>query len=653
MLLLEPATVGSATMRNRLVFGPHETNLGRGRSFSERHVDYYRRRATGGCGLIVTEEASVHDSDWPYERAPLAAESGSGWAAVAAACHQEGAACVAAIGHAGLQGSSAYSQRELWAPSLVADAVTRELPKEMEPDDIAAVLDGFEAAARIAVDAGMDGVEVNAGQHSLVRQFLSGLTNLRGDDWGGDETGRIRFADEVLQRARAAIGSSVLGLRLSCDELAPWAGLTPDSAAQVAETLARHVDYLVVVRGSIFSVDATRPDANVEAGFNVGLVQQIHAAVDAQAAVVAQGSIIDPGQAEWALTDGRAELVEMTRAQIADPDLAHTLAADGRPRPCLLCNQRCRVRDARNPLVTCVVNPSAGYEAAEPELPTRSPARAFAVIGAGPAGLELARCLATAGHQVTVIDRALSPGGAVPSWAYGPGREPLGALVGWLADECGRLGVTLELGHETTPGDIAGLEAEGTKVVLCTGGRAGRREYAVDPTAVVITAAELLAKVRDSEEIDTGPVAVWDPIGGPIGINAALTLASRGSMVTLITPDVITGTQLASTGDLAAASTRLLQAGVTVVKRKVLRAAHAETVEIEDRFNGERAPVPADFLVDAGHRLANDELWRATGEQLPRAGDCVAPRTIYEAMLEGRRLAVSLAAAAPEPAGTH
>jgi 2,4-dienoyl-CoA reductase-like NADH-dependent reductase (Old Yellow Enzyme family) len=191
--LLEPLDLGPRTARNRVLFGPHVTNLGDDdRRLTARHTAYYGRRARGGCGTIVVEGASVHDSDWPYERAPLAARCGDGWAAIGAACHDEGALVLASLDHAGGQGSSAYSQAPLWAPSRVPEVATREVPKWMEAEDIAAVVAGFAGAAKLAVDAGCDGVEVNAGQHSLVRQFLSGLTNQREDEWGGPR--RYRFA---------------------------------------------------------------------------------------------------------------------------------------------------------------------------------------------------------------------------------------------------------------------------------------------------------------------------------------------------------------------------------------------------------------------------------------------------------------------------
>ena len=111
------------------MFGPHVTNLGDDqRRFTERHTAYYERRAQGGCGIVVTEGASVHALDWPYERAPLAAEAAAGWASIAEACHGHGALVFASLDHAGGQGSSAYSQRELWAPSRVPEVNSREVP---------------------------------------------------------------------------------------------------------------------------------------------------------------------------------------------------------------------------------------------------------------------------------------------------------------------------------------------------------------------------------------------------------------------------------------------------------------------------------------------------------------------------------------------
>jgi len=618
--LLDPLAVGARTAPNRVLFGPHVTNLGRDRRLSERHVAYYARRAAGGGGVIVTEEASVHESDWPYERAPLAADCGPGWQCVADAVHAHGSLVVAALGHAGGQGSSAYSQRPLWAPSRVPEVNTREVPKWMEVPDIAAVVDGFGRAAALAVRSGCDGVEVNAGQHSLVRQFLSGLTNHRGDEWGHD---RLRFARDVLTTVHAAVGDGVVGLRLSCDELAPWAGITPDQAVDIAVALTEHVDYLVVVRGSIYSAEQTRPDFHQHPMFNLDLCRRIRDAVPSRVAVYLQGSVIDVDAAADAVDSGACDGVEMTRAQIADPDVVAKLAA-GVPRqirPCILCNQTCQVRDVRNPVVTCVGEPSTGHETEDPDwlAPTARP-EDVVVIGGGPAGLECARVAAARGHRVRLVERDDRLGGAAA--VAGPGAP----LVAWLVAECERLGVEINL-HAA---DVERRPHE--RVVQCTGSRPGWRTYDVAPDAVVL---DVLDVRRGTAVPPDGAVVVHDPVGGTVGVALAEELGDRA---VLVTQDHIAGNELARTGDLAPANVRLQQRGVRIERRTLLRAVRAGEVEVEDRFTGGRRAIPARSVVDCGFRLP-DEPW--PGADL-RAGDCVAPRTVHEAILEGRRAALAL-----------
>ena len=249
-------------------------------------------------------------------------------------------------------------------------------------------------------------MEINAGQHSLVRQFLSGLTNQRDDAWGQD---RLLFAHQVIAAVRSAAGDRIVGLRLSCDELAPWAGITPEMAPGIAATLVgAGLDYLVVTRGSIYTVEKTRPDFHEPTGFNIELCRSVRAAVQGsapQVPVILQGSVVEVGQAEWTLggTDDPAscDAVEMTRAQIADPDLVAKLdTGRGRPHPGTgptlqsdLSGPRCR-----NPIVTCIGEPTSGRETEDPDwyVPATHH-RDVVVVGAGPAGLEAARVAAVRG----------------------------------------------------------------------------------------------------------------------------------------------------------------------------------------------------------------------------------------------------------------
>ncbi len=628
MHLLEPLQLRGVTAPNRAMFGPIVTNLGDDdRRFTARHAAFYARRARGGCGIIVTEGASVHSSDWPYERAPLADRCGPGWSAVAAACHAEGSIVLASLDHAGGQGSSAYSQAPLWAPSRVPEVNSREVPKWMEAGDIHAVIDGFANAASVAMGAGCDGVEINAGQHSLVRQFLSGLTNQRGDEWGQD---RQLFAGQVIQAVRRSVGDAPVGLRLSCDELAPWAGITSDMAvALVPALVSLGIDYVVVVRGSIFSVDKTRPDFHEPAGFNIDVCRRVREAVPGTP-VFLQGSVIDPGQADWAIEAGVADGVEMTRAQLAEPDLVRLLIAGSaeRARPCIRCNQTCQVRDARNPIITCVVEPTTGHETDDPAwyVPTRS-ATDVTVVGGGVAGLETARVAAIRGHRVTVVECDHRLGGIAA--IAGPAQP----FVGWLIDECARLGVQVQLNTQFDAAATGPNPPATAQVVQATGARQGRREYEVSPGAVVFDIVDVR---RDDTRLPTeGVIAVFDPIGGPIAVAIAEELGDRA---VLITQDQIAGNELSRSGDLAPANVRLARRGVLIERRSLLRGVRAGFVDVQDRFSGERRSIAAVALIDCGFRLPTEPLEGASVQ----VGDCVAPRTVLEAVLEARRAARTL-----------
>ncbi|GLZ55110.1 NAD(P)-binding protein [Actinomycetospora sp. NBRC 106378] len=596
-MLTDPARFGARTVPSRVLFGPHATNTSPDRTLGS--VEHYRARAAGGAGVIVTEVASVTGDDRPYEYAPLASSCVDGWAEVAVACAP--ALVLAGLGHAGSQSSARGLLR---APSSVPDPATRAVPRPLSATEIDELVGAFTTAGRAAVDAGCAGVEIAAGQYSLLRQFRSGLSTPTPDD-------RVLVA--VLEAVRAELPDAWVGLRLGVDELAPWAGITPDAALATVDRVAGLVDHVVPVRGSAMSVPATRPDAHTAPGFMAEACRAVRAVVDGRCAVVLAGSVVDPADARAALDDGVADLVEMTRALLADPTLVATVRAGRVPRPCVLTNQRCRVRDVRNPRIGCTVEPSVG----EPFpggrkaslLSRRDSNDAFLprgaevlVAGAGPAGMEAARTLALAGRAVRIVERDDEPGGLLRTIAALPGRHRFGLLADWYVDELVRLGVSMQVGAPAPPGAH----------IVATGGD----DVGLTPLAVLRGAA--LA----------GPVVIDDPLGDGSAVALAEHLAT-GHAVTLVTADQIVGKQL---HDVVGAATRLERAGVDRVLEHRVVERRADHVVVADVVTGARRTIPG-TLVDAGPRQPGDP---SSGHGI---GDARAPRTVAEAIREGRRAA--------------
>ena len=420
--MLDNLKLRSRVAPSRVLFGAHCTNFATDNLPNERHAAYYARRARGGAGLIVMEESSVHHSDWPYEKAIQGYNEHivARYRLVAEAIPPHGALLLAQLGHNGMQASGHVHKHVTFAPSAIANPATMEMPKVMEARDIKDVTAGFGRASEFAMQGGLDGVEINAGQNSLIRQFISGLTNFRQDEYGGALENRLRFAREVITMVRRATGpTAIIGLRLSCDEYAPWAGLQPHDGIEVARLLCEsgEIDYLVVVTGSIYTPFATSPAMHTPAGNTLELAYAVRAAVltvTDKVVVFGGDTVINPTFASNIVSEGKLDGLDMTRALIADPDLVSKLRANKEQeiRPCIRCNQDCVVRSPLNQVVSCIHNPQAGHEREFGDLPAVSQPRKVLVVGAGAAGLEAARVAAMRGHKVVVYDKAKVAGGA-------------------------------------------------------------------------------------------------------------------------------------------------------------------------------------------------------------------------------------------------
>ena len=649
-MLFQPLTLGPREAQNRIIFGSHTTNFAHNNLLSQQHADYYAARAKGGAGVVVVEEHIVHPSDLPYERAVLGylPNTAHALAAVVGRIHAHDSLAIVQLNHNGQQGTSDHTQRELWGPSPVPNVSSREVPKTMEQTDIDAVIAGFVHVALATVQGGADGVELQVSDTSLLRQFLSPLTNQRSDSYGGSLANRLRFLQETIEAVHAALGPNrVLGLRFCGDELAPWAGLTPEQGVEIAQLLVAtgRIDYMTITMGSILSAHMFPFNAtmHVPLGYAVQLASAIKTVVNVP--IFTAGRIMSTAQAERLLAEGQADGVEMIRALIADPDLPRLSQAGQaeRIRPCIACNQGCQVRSTMNVALGCNVNPNVVFSQPVPQPPTTSAGAkpTICIIGGGVAGLEAARTLALRGRSVILYERNHTLGGTVALAAQGAGRAELQHITDYLQAECERLGVAIHTGVTVTAQSITARQFQ--TVIIATGAHTGM--------GLLPLQGRDLPHVTDVRRILAGEtvagqrVVVIDETSSHGVLSVVELLATSGKQVVVLTEDWYVGRDLVATNDIVQWMQRTQARDVTHTPHTTVVRIEPEQVVVIDRFaDGERA-IPTDAVVLGTYERPSQDLYYALKGDVPRLfriGDCVAPRRIEQAIMEGRQVGEQL-----------
>src|SRR5947209_6629913 len=514
--LFSPLRIGGVTVRNRIMQTAHVKLFAHDGVDSQRNVDYQVARARGGAGLLITGNRVVHPTSttgfprvaWAYLDQALESDH-----RLTDAVHEHGALIFAQLNHFGLNASSdsADDFRVLWGPSAVKSPAYGETPKAMEHEDIREVVDWWGRSAELTREGGFDGTEVHISHSYLLHQFLSPLYNKREDEYGGSFENRLRFAREVIDEVRRRAGDDwVVGVRISLTDFIPGA-LDIDDAIRVAQTLQAdgQIAYVNVTAAGYHNILRAIEPSDVEDGYLVELTAQVKAAVGLPVFTV--GGIKDPELAEEILATGKADMVAMTRAQIADPEFANKVR-DGREDELVHCirgNQGCIGRVFKGLPIACTVNPGAGRERrfgpgtlARVESPSR-----WLVAGGGPAGMKAAVVLAERGHDVILAERNDRLGGQVNLILRTPGRDEFGWITRDLERQLARHGVDVRLGTEVTVDLVRELAPDG--VVVATGAVPSRSGFSsVNPL------------VEQLPGVDQGNVlTVWDVLleSRPVG----------------------------------------------------------------------------------------------------------------------------------------
>ena len=654
--LAQPLQLRHLTLRNRIVFGAHTTNMSELGLPSHQHLGYYRERARGGAAMIVVEPVPVHRTA-VLTRGNFRHSDDAvipGFRAITDAVHAEGAVILQQLYHVGQHGDFDNSYQPAWSPSGLPSYHDNDGSHAMTGAEIDEVIAGFVAAAERAQRSGFDGVEIFAAYHALVDQFWLPWSNRRTDEWGGTFENRMRFSAEILGRIRAAVGDEFLiGLAISVDPKVE-AALQIDEMCEVIRWHDERqlMDYVTCGSGSYFDFSDLIPTFLFADKLAAPFAERLKEVVR-HAKVQAESHVRTPENADYVVASGQADMVSIVRGQIADPYLASKAVSgrDDQVRGCISCNQMCWGRRYRDYWISCLVNPSVGREwewggdtfeqVAEP--------KDVLVVGGGPAGLEAARVAAERGHRVTLAEAGPELGGSFRLAGLQPRRSQITDLLEWYERELERLDVKVRVNAPLDAGEIEEMVHAGSAqaVVVATGsqpsGTGFQRPLApadgipgMDRPNVWAVEDVMASRARPGRRI-----VLVDDSGDWRGAGTAWHLAERGHEVTIVTALPLIGFYVQRTGSDGKLRATLRELGATWQTEAAVTEWNERGAVVRDLLDGSETLVEADALVTCLTNTPEDSVavdLQATGVpvELRLVGDAVAARTAVHAIYEGR-----------------
>ena len=460
--LLQPLDLGFCTLSNRVLMGSMHTGLEDRAADFPKLAAYFAERAAGGAGLIVTGGFSPNITGWLK---PFGGKLGWPWEArkhrqVTAAVHANGSRICLQLLHAGRYG---YHPLQV-APSRIKSPINPFTPRALGARGVERQIEAFATSARLARDAGYDGVEVMGSEGYLLNQFTVPRTNRRTDAWGGDAQRRMRFAVEIVRRIRETSGPDFIVIyRLSMIDLVDEGNAWDEVVAQARAVEAAGATLINTGIGWHEARVPTIATSVPRAAFT-GITARLKPEVGVP--LIATNRINMPDVAERILASGQADMVSMARPLLADPEWVNK-ARQGRAddiNTCIACNQACLDHVFENKRASCLVNPRACAETELNYTPTASPKR-IAVVGAGPAGLACATVCAERGHAVTLFDRAGEIGGQFNLAKRIPGKEEFHETLRYFSRLIEQTGIDLRLQTDVAASQLDGFD----EVVLATG----------------------------------------------------------------------------------------------------------------------------------------------------------------------------------------
>jgi len=605
-------------------------------SYSEKTIEHYRLRAAGGPAMIIMEahgvapegigsnhQARIYDDRFIKDLSK-----------VAAVIKREGSVPAIQIHHAGRQVPFRVINRKPFAPSILPCPAIKGDVDPLDIKGIKKIIKQFGDAAERAVKAGFELIEVHGAHGYLINQFLSGFSNIRGDEYGRNTAGRTRFAREIIGEVRNRIGPDFpLSFKISAQEFVPN-GLTTEESIEILKLLVKEgIDVVQVSAGNDATPEWICQPMFMKQACLVDSAAKIKAAIDIPIMVV--GRINDPFIADDIINEGKADLVCMGRGLLADPELPKK-AQSGRfedIRICIACNT-CMQSIFRKGRIECLVNPSLGREKEMEILPSDHP-RKIMVIGGGPGGLNVARVAAMRGHHVSLFEKHSTLGGQLLIASVSSHKKEMQSLINFLISQINKYNVDCHINVNVTIETIKDNNPD--VVVIATGSTPSIPEVTGAEMPIVCTALEIF----NGKKWDIKTAVIIG--GGATGCEVALDLSEKGCNVTIVE-------QLSKVGiQMEAITRKMIKKLLTKNNVRILTECRLSKISEDGAFiehkDGKELFIKGDkIVITVGNRPVNDlyDQVKKLGIEAYQIGDCVEARSAKDAIYEGAMIGKSI-----------
>jgi 2,4-dienoyl-CoA reductase-like NADH-dependent reductase (Old Yellow Enzyme family)/thioredoxin reductase len=646
--VLSPIRIGGVDIPNRVVRTAHATGFVRGVA-NERVIAYHAARARGGVGLTILEIMGVHPSS-PASFMSFMPGALEGHKRLMDAINPYGMKVFQQLWHAGA-GANPIDGSAPWSASDIPNPLSPSVPRAMTFAQIHEVIEAYVNATRLCRAAGLHGVEVHGAHGYLLQQFLSPNTNKREDEYGGSLENRMRFLLEVMRAVHAeATPDFAVGVRLATDLLSFGVGVAENQAIVMALRAEGLADFVNISLGNYQTFPKMIGGMHEPVGYELETAVPVGACADVP--VIVTGRFRTLEEAEQVIRRGDADLVGMTRATIADPDIVNKTRArqEERVRPCIACNQGCLGGLMAGTGVACAVNAAAGFEETlgDDKLAPAAAPKKVLVIGGGPAGMEAARVAARRGHDVVLAEAMADLGGTLRYAAMAPTRHQFTDFVLWAQNEVYAEGVDVRLSTYVTDDDLKTLAPE--HVILATGAEPRvdgiQLSHPGEPMAGaglehVISSNELFSR----QKVTATSALVVDDTGHYEALAAAEHLIAHGASVTFITRHTSLAPGMEGPHMVEPFLERMAGKPFTYhVNTRVLRV-DGQSAAIQSIHGGTVQSVNADLVVFVSLNRPRDELMTALeAAKIPYslAGDVRSPGFLVAAVAQGHRVASAI-----------